>query len=79
MQSLMKGILTPNMRLKLFQNDIGWYLEENVRYKEDGQSNVVLLRTRGNVQVFSEAEDDGICNIRPAIWYFLAMLFPRHL
>jgi hypothetical protein len=50
---------------ELLQDDIGRYLEEDVWHKEDCQCNVVLRRTWCNFQIFSEAKDDGIRNIRP--------------
>lgn len=51
------------MRSELLQNDVGGYLEENIWHEEYGQCYIVLRRTRGNSQVFLEAEDDGIGNI----------------
>ncbi len=54
------------MRFKLLQNDVGRNLEEDVWHKEDGQCYIVLRGTRGDAQIFSKAENEGICDVRPA-------------
>lgn len=66
------------MRLKLLQNDIGRYLEQDVWYKEDCQCYIVLGRTRDNPQIFTKAKDDGIGDVRPANHFASVVPLSRH-
>lgn len=64
------------MRFEPLQNDVGRYFEEDIGYEEDGQSYIILRRAGGNMQVFSEAEDDGIRNVGPAKQSLSVVLLP---
>jgi len=42
------------MRLELFQQQIAWNLQNDIRYKEDDQHDVVFYASQ-NVKLFSES------------------------
>lgn len=56
------------MRLHLFQQDIGRDLEDDVRNEEDRQRNIIL-HSFFDIQVFLEAEEDGIADVDSATGY----------
>lgn len=55
------GRLTPNMRPQPFQDEVGRYLENDIRHKEDSQGDVEVVALE--LEILGQTIDGGISNI----------------
>lgn len=51
------------MRLESFQNDIRWYLKDDIWYEEHGQGGIIL--STGQFQILLETEHGRVGDIGP--------------